>query len=216
MMSIVAVGTSTGPLLAWLIVYLDQSPDWRDRVIQEVDTFILEHSPGVSKSLTSVLAGIPLTTWDVSLPTLDLCLRETMRLVLSGTTTRRNVGSDIELEGHLLRQGDFLMYMAEDVHMDGTLYPDPLCFNPARPPIQATQLGFLGWGAGNHRCPGQHMATAMIKIISVLLLSHFTLEGLDKQGHPLKAVPKPRASLFNVGHPMEPVLFAYKARATRQ
>ncbi len=84
---------------------------------------------------------------------MDLIIRETIRMSMSGTFLRRSVGKDVEVQGVMVQKGDFLAYPASDVHMNKDIYTDPEKFDPARFEIgreedKKVYFGYLGWGVG--------------------------------------------------------------------
>jgi cytochrome P450 len=90
--------------------------------------------------------------------TIDLVLRETLRLVVNGTTLRRNlpgVGETIHMPGGVgeVKNGVFMAYNVSDAHMNPNIYSapdtfDPERFTPGREEDKREPYGFLGWGAG--------------------------------------------------------------------
>lgn len=146
-MTIFASYTNTSAILCWFYIMLCDNPSWLAKIRVEIDSFMKTHSIKGS-SLTDALADIPLDTWEPSLPTLDLCLHECLRLIMNGSIIRRNIGRDVQISGRTIRSGDFLMYMTADAHLDGEMYPEPLKFDPLRDQNKSGRLGFLAWGAG--------------------------------------------------------------------
>ncbi|KAF8493816.1 cytochrome P450 [Gautieria morchelliformis] len=213
LLSIFAAGTNTAPILAWLHIYMDQNAAWKAQVVSEMDSFLAENT-GSSSSFLEALMVVPLGVWEHALPTLEKCLEETIRLRLIGALLRRNVGEDIMVGSHTIHRDDFVICMSENAHLNESIYPNPHCFDPSRSHHDghAERLGFLGWGAGHHPCTGQRLAKIMTKIISVLILSRFTLEAIDVKGQRLTKVPKTINQLSNIGLPAEPVYFRYTAR----
>src|SRR5258705_455528 len=109
-----------------------------------------------TESLHKQLASVPLHAWEDELPSLDLIIRETIRLASSAmfTLLRRNVKTDIDAEGVRISRGDFIAYSAADVHMNKNVYTNPETFDPGRyedgrKEDKRVSFGFVGWGAGN-------------------------------------------------------------------
>jgi len=99
------------------------------------------------------LATIPPDAWDQDLPSIDLIIRETIRMSMGITFLRRNVGKDMEVQGVTIQKGDFLACCAPDVHMNKDIYTDPEKFDPSRFEVgreedKKVHFGYLGWGAG--------------------------------------------------------------------
>ncbi|KAA1475253.1 cytochrome P450 [Dentipellis sp. KUC8613] len=117
---------NTGMNACWLLVFLAAHPAWHARIKAEIDALLLAHAPASSSThrtsassptpashstsasspapdsepLHRRLARVPLSAWETALPSLDLALRETLRLTLAaGTLLRRNVREDIPIGG---------------------------------------------------------------------------------------------------------------------
>jgi cytochrome P450 len=90
------------------------------------------------------------------MPTLDIALRETIRLVLNDTALRRNLlegGEKLKMLGGEVPNGGFVVYNLSDAHMNPKIYTDPEVFDPerfspGREEDKREPYGFLGWGAG--------------------------------------------------------------------
>ena len=99
------------------------------------------------------LASIRVSAWEEEMPALELIIRETLRISISGLAFRRNLLEDMTLLGGLVKTGDFVAYSLADVHLDPEIYPQPNEFDPARytPGREEDKKGtfsFLGWGGG--------------------------------------------------------------------
>jgi len=104
------------------------------------------------------LASIPLSAWEDELPALDLIIRETIRLSSSNTLLRRNLRSEVDADGMRIAKGDFMAYLAADVHMDEDIYTNPGTFDPGRYEADRNEdksvyCGYVGWGAGQFFSP---------------------------------------------------------------
>lgn len=88
------------------------------------------------------------------MPSTDLALRETIRLVVNGTVLRRNLVGRVKLsEVGEVPSGGFLAYSLSDAHMNPRIYTDPGLFDPerfspGREEDKREPYAFLGWGAG--------------------------------------------------------------------
>lgn len=142
----------------WILLYLGTHNEWRQRVISEIKSMMSTHSDTIGvDSFHKQLATIPLPAWEDELPTLDLVIRETIRLSSSATFLRRNLKADIDVDGVRIAKGDFMAYLATDVHMDEKIYPDPFKFDPGRyeegrNEDKGAYFGYLGWGVGKSSC----------------------------------------------------------------
>ena len=87
------------------------------------------------------------------MPVLELIIRETLRISLTGLSMRRNLVEDLTFSGGVVKHGEFLVYSVADVHMNPEIYSQPSVFDPARfsPGREEDKKGtfsYLGWGAG--------------------------------------------------------------------
>jgi cytochrome P450 len=99
------------------------------------------------------LAAIPVSAWEEEMPTLDLVLRETLRLTMNGTMLRRNLIEEFSVANKKIRQGAFVVYPVSDAHMNPDIYTDPMQFDPTRfiPGREEDKKqahAYIGWGSG--------------------------------------------------------------------
>ena len=146
--------------LIWLNVFLANSPEWQEKCWNEVDDIISTHRKSPTQLREDILATLPLGTWESDFPTLQACLHETIRIMSTGAFFRKNVsGEDIPIgdTGEVVPYGAYAAYLPDHVHMDPSLYPGVLKFDPGRFLDHAKQSGsvphsFVGWGSGRHPC----------------------------------------------------------------
>lgn len=140
--------------VSWLMIFLGADPLWKEQITSEIRTLVAKYTDALSAlPLHKRLAAIPLSAWDDELPSIDLAIRETLRLTMAGTFLRRNVGKDVPVGDGVLRNGDFLAYLMTDAHGNPEVYTDPLRFDPGRFSAEREEdkkayASFLGWGAG--------------------------------------------------------------------
>jgi len=146
------------------------------------------------------------------LPAIEGVIRETVRLIKNGPALRRNLADNLQFADKTIDKGAYVVYNMADVHLNETLYSEPLKFDPSRfdPPREEDKQGhllFLGWGAGRHICPGQllhfysrfsdkfsigmKIAKLEIKMILALFLSGYEYETVNGSGRPLKQPLEP-------------------------
>ena len=106
-----------------------------------------------SDPLHTRLSTIPLNAWEEELPSLEAIIRETVRISISATLFRRNIGKDIRIGEATIRRGDFLAYQSADVNLNPDIYTNPMTFDPDRygPDREEDRketFGYLSWGAG--------------------------------------------------------------------
>lgn len=182
----------------------------------EVEDVLSKHSFDISKPLHSRLSEVPLEAWEESLPTLDLVISETFRLVMNQTVLRRNIGEDVEIpggQGHV-PSGAFVAYSNADAHLEPEIYDDPWSFKPDRfehGKQKVLSNDFLGWGAGErcfhtlmsmnlqiiqyvpgrHRCVGLGIAKLTIKtIVCLLVMSYdYDITRTKRKSNPTIPIP---------------------------
>jgi len=81
---------NTGITTAAVVCYLAVNPKWIGEIRREITAAVERYTPGDSSPLPERLAKIPLEGWEKGFPTIDNCMRETIRLQLPGTEFRRN------------------------------------------------------------------------------------------------------------------------------
>ena len=109
-------------------MFLTTNAEWKVRVTQEIKTFIVKYASAESdenESLAARLSNIPPHVWEDEMPAIDLCLRETIRIVQTSVFLRRNLGKDVVIGGHRVKHGDFVVYPTADIHHNPDIYPDP-------------------------------------------------------------------------------------------
>ncbi|KAG8720691.1 hypothetical protein FRC09_009125 [Ceratobasidium sp. 395] len=178
---------NTGLMSAWLFIFLDQEPEWRDKVVLELRVMLDKYAPILDDHVTTVerLLNVPPHAWENELPILDDCIRETIRRILSTAMLRRVVNGETEIAGKTIPDGTFLVYSAGEVHNDPSIYPDPATFNPGRyadGQDKSQTYGFLGWGVGRHPCLGRRFAQYEIKVICGVFLTVYEYEVANSKG----------------------------------
>lgn len=143
-----------GPIACWLLLHLGANPEWKKRAVNEYKSLVEKYSPGdSSESLHKRLSVIPMEAWEDELPTVDLVIRETLRLTLSGTTIRRNLGPDMKVDDVTVKHGEFLTHQLADSHLNPNIYTDPMKFDPerylaGREEDRKETFAYIGWGVG--------------------------------------------------------------------
>lgn len=132
----------------WMHIWLAQEPKLKARAQKEVDDFIRAQSSGRFSGFEQDLIDVPIGVWENNLQIFDLSLREALRLAMINAVPRNNAGDDVKFGHETLRNGDFVLYMLEEVHFDPLIYPEPGTFDPFRSYDHNRDYTFLGWGAG--------------------------------------------------------------------
>ena len=94
-----AAQQNSGINVAWILLHLASSPHWVAKARAEVEQVADKYSPGSEDmSLADRVAALPLEAWETEFPTLELCLKDSIRLHALGACFRQNIsGSDIAL-----------------------------------------------------------------------------------------------------------------------
>jgi cytochrome P450 len=141
----------------WILLYISFYAHWKSAIYSEVHALLAQYTNS-SDPLHKRLSAIPISVWEDEMPTLDLVLRETLRLVVNGTALRRSLpgggGENLKMPGvGEVPSGGFLAYSVSDAHMNPSIYTDPGMFDPerftpGREEDKREPYSFLGWGAG--------------------------------------------------------------------
>ncbi|KDR79795.1 hypothetical protein GALMADRAFT_136397 [Galerina marginata CBS 339.88] len=209
-MGIVFAGViNTGMNACWTLLYLGSNPTWKKRVTDEYKTLVEKHTDTLStEPLHKRLATIPLNAWEDELPTLDLVIRETLRLTLTGSAIRRNLHQNVKVEDDIVvKTGEFMTYQLADVHLNPSIYPEPLKFDPeryleGREEDRKETFAYLGWGVGRHPCAGMKIAKLEVKLALALILLGFEYELVDGSGKYPKALPVPDRNDIQQARPL--------------
>ncbi|KAH8922217.1 cytochrome P450 [Atractiella rhizophila] len=159
--NLMAGQTNAGYLIPWSLYYISLYPDIQRKIHEEVLLLLKSESDTKWEEVT-------LEQWEAGLDTLDRCLRETIRLHLTGLHARATMEEDMEVDGFHVPKGTLFSYAPTDCHHDPSIYPDPLDFDIGRP-----EVAFLGWGAGRHPCLGARFAKLEHKLILASLIRKF-------------------------------------------
>jgi cytochrome P450 len=146
-----------------LVYYLGKNPEWQDKVRAE------------SLALGDEPLSVPLLN---SLPTLDLVLKESMRLVAPVPWMVRKTVKDTELLGHHLPKGVYVTTLAWLNHMLPEYWTephefDPLRFSEERREDKSHRFAYMPFGGGVHKCIGMHFGTYEVKTIAHELVRRF-------------------------------------------
>ncbi|KAG9124092.1 hypothetical protein FRC07_012864 [Ceratobasidium sp. 392] len=178
---------NTGLMSAWIFIFLDQEPQWKAKVIDELRDLLDKYAP-VSRGYTSAaerFSDIPPEAWEGEMPVLEDCLRETIRLIGSGAALRRVIKGDVNLAGKTIPNGSFLVYLLGETHNNPDIYPEPAKYNPDRfveGQDKSQYHAFLGWGVGRHPCLGRRFAQYEIKAICAMFLSQYDYTIINSKG----------------------------------
>lgn len=118
---------NTGVMASWIPIFLAFNSEWKERVLAELRTFMTKHSEAStgSKSLSEQLGKVPPSAWEQELPVVDMCIRETIRVVMTGVLLRRSFGEDVKFGQNKVQPGTFVGFPLTSVHHDPKIYSNP-------------------------------------------------------------------------------------------
>ncbi|XP_014467799.1 PREDICTED: cytochrome P450 4C1-like, partial [Dinoponera quadriceps] len=118
-----------------------------------------------------------------SMPYLDMCLKESMRMYPSVPFISRECSEDVKLHPYLVPKGTTVHLGIYDLHHDAKIWPDPEVFNPDRflpENIRSRhRYSYLPFSAGPRNCIGQRFALLELKALIAPLVYNFYLEPID-------------------------------------
>ncbi|KAI5199546.1 cytochrome P450 6A1 [Aureobasidium subglaciale] len=210
---------NSGINAAWVIIYLANDGYWLSQVREEVKALAEKYDSDTSKSMADRLMSAPLEAWENELPTIDLCLRESIRLNSLGSMFRKNDSTEpVKMSnGAEIPPGGFAAYHMANVHLNPEVYADPEKWDPSRylpgrEEDRKTKFGYIGWGAGRHPCLGMRFAKLEQNIILAFFLAYFDFELVDKDGKQVERVPKGDMNAFAAEKPKNRVYVKYSVR----
>ncbi|KAF2207132.1 hypothetical protein CERZMDRAFT_122786 [Cercospora zeae-maydis SCOH1-5] len=194
--SLFAGQINSGIISAALLCYLANSPEWMQRVSEEVEAIADKYAPATSKTLPlkERLMQIPLEAWESEFHAIDHCLKETIRVETCGTAFRKNT-SDAEIvinkqTGEVIPPGYYVAMAVDDMHLNPDLFPnprewDPARFLPERAEDKKETYAWMGWGLARHPCLGMRFAKLEINLIVAFFVAYFDkIQLLDQHKKP--------------------------------
>jgi cytochrome P450 family 110 len=167
MTMLVAGHETTASALTWAFYWIDQLPEVREKLQQEIATL------GVNSEPSSI----------AKLPYLTAVCQETLRIypiVTNGFI--RVVKTPVEIMGYQLPVGTAIVPSIYLAHHREEVYPQPQQFKPERfLEKQFSPYEYLPFGGGNRRCIGLAFAQYEMKIALATILSEFQLSLVNKR-----------------------------------
>ncbi|CAE6457204.1 unnamed protein product [Rhizoctonia solani] len=174
---------NTGLMASWILIFLDQEPEWRDIVIQEVQTLLNRYAPAPQNygSISERFSTIPLEAWENEMPVLEVSMPSRdypISIHYGAFASSRCIPLTFD-------DSSFLVYLAGETHSNPDIYPNPNKFDPSRYAAgqdKSQTHAYLGWGAGRHPCLGKHFAQYKVKVICALFFTVYNYEVVDASG----------------------------------
>jgi len=212
---------NSGINAAWMLIYLADNKKWFNLVREEVESVTNQYCPDTSLSRAERLSQVPIEAWESAFPTIDLVLKESMRLQLCGAAFRKNTSGrpiPVNKQGtEFIPAGAYATVAVADIHHNPEIYTDHETFDPERYlPDRAEdkkkQYGWIGWGVSRHPCLGMRFAKLENNIITAFWVACFDgTELLDVDGK--QTVPPLVNRNFHSAHkPERKVLVKYSVR----
>jgi cytochrome P450 len=157
---------SSASALTWALLMLDQHPDVREDLCDE---------------LASVLGGRAPEYEDLGrLPLLDRVVKETLRLFPPASMGLRYAARDAALGPYEVPRGTTIFFSSYVSHRLPEVFAEPLRFRPDRWLGAAPDsFGHLPFGLGPHSCLGRPFALLEMKIVLSIVLQRFRLSVVD-------------------------------------
>lgn len=136
------------------------------------------------------------------LPTLDLILKESLRLCPPVPAQPRMAIRDTEVQGFFIPEGTIVTIPQMTNHRDAEIYTnpssfDPERFSPERAEDKAHRMAWMPFGGGVHKCIGLYFGQMEIKTIMQQMLRRFEWSVADGYEIPMdySALPVPKDGL---------------------
>jgi cytochrome P450 len=156
---------TTANTLAWMIYLLHRHPEALARAREEVARVRLDRHEEVS-----------------TLPYVDACINETMRLKPVAPIIMLQPTHDTEIAGVHVPKKTLVMCLMRAGAIDERRFADARAFDPARW-LSAAQASSpkrvsMPFGAGPRLCPGRYLAILEMKMVMAMLLSRYEIESV--------------------------------------
>jgi cytochrome P450 len=158
---------TTTTTLAVLMYELARHPEWRDRVVEELEREAGEAPP----SEEQLFSGLPV---------MEQVLDETLRLYPPVPAGLRRTMQDVEIAGQRVPEGCALMYMPWVSHRLADVFEDPHAFRPERmtreEKAKLPKGAYVPFGGGRRICIGKRFGYLEAKVIATRVLQRFRPE----------------------------------------
>ena len=164
---------TTANTLAWMIHLLKLNPQCLARLQAEVRTLAPEPAQFTMELMDS-------------LPYLDACASETMRLKPVAPFMPLMALRDGQVGDVTVQRGDIVMGLLRVDSVSEPLFANPQTFTPERwladapqPLSNEAKRAAMPFGSGPRMCPGRYLALLEMKMAMAMLLASFDIESVD-------------------------------------
>lgn len=139
---------TTSVTLAWLIYLLDQYPDIKEKVQNEIDTVLGDKEPTFEdfQKLTYT----------------QMAFQESLRILPASPMVPRTTAKNVQLGSHHIPEGKMLLMFIYGLHHNPDVWENPEQFDPMRFAPEAarnrSQFAFMPFIVGSRQCLGRHFA----------------------------------------------------------
>ena len=164
---------TTANTLAWMVHLLKLNPHTLRRLQEEVRTLAPDHTQFTMELMDS-------------LPYLDACASETMRLKPVAPFMPLMALRESQIGDVMVQRGDVVLGLLRAGSVDESLFANPQAFMPERwlgdaqtPLKPEAKRAAMPFGSGPRMCPGRYLALLEMKIAMAMLLSSFEIDAVD-------------------------------------
>ncbi|MGH3912549.1 MAG: cytochrome P450 [Pseudonocardiaceae bacterium] len=152
---LMAAHDTTTATITTIMEYLGRYPEWQQRCRAE------SHALGTTELDYADLGA---------LVSLDLAMKEALRLVAPVPALARKTVADTEVLGHFLPAGTMVSIGVHFTHHLAQYWPDPERFDPERfaehrREDRVHRFAWVPFGGGVHKCIGLHFAGLQVKAV---------------------------------------------------
>jgi cytochrome P450 len=181
---------TTSSVLTWFFLFQAVNPKMQERCFNQIDKVLDGRTPTLNDR--------------ASLPFVDACIQETLRLRPPAPMGVPHVPiSDMKLGRHTVPEGSMVIPNLFAMHTDpkGEFSPNPLEFDPEGHFLDEEgnvkkPLGFLPFGAGRRICLGEQLAKNNLFLIASKLLQKFKFSTIPGQKYDTEPDPSVDALLY--------------------
>ncbi|MEO9139809.1 MAG: cytochrome P450, partial [Jatrophihabitans sp.] len=198
------VGFTDDEVVNHMIFLLMAAHDTSTIVLTSMAYFLAKHPEWQNRCREESLALGDQVAYDEidDLASLDLVMKESMRLVSPVPGLLRRANKDTELLGYRIAKGNYVAVHLWGLHHLPDVWPEPERFDPERFSAERREdkvhrYAYMPFGNGIHKCIGMHFGGMEVKAAMHQLLRRFRLSVPDGYTMPIdwSSLPRPRDGL---------------------